>query len=284
MIPLTNLRLKRALLLTWAASPLLVGAWGFLIEPNRLVVHRETITPPSWPKDLDGLTVVAISDLHAGAPHIDREKLDDVVELANAQNADVIVLLGDFVISGVAGGTFMNPEPIAEALSKLRAKHGVYAVLGNHDWWWDGERVHRALSNGGIRVLENESHAIEIGGARLYIGGLADEWTRPVQMKKTLSSTRAGDAILMLSHGPDIFPRIPKEVALTLAGHTHGGQVWLPIVGALIVPSEFGARYARGHVVEDGKHLFVTSGVGTSILPVRFLVPPEIAVLKTAVR
>jgi len=152
-------------------------------------------------------------------------------------------------------------------------------VLGNHDWWNDGYRVRRALREHGITVLENEALALERGGQRFFVVGLADALTRQIRLDEALAAVPEGAPFVVLAHEPDIFPEVPERAALTLAGHTHGGQVRLPLLGRLVVPSRYGQRYAAGHVVEGQRHLFVTSGVGTSIFPVRFGVPPEIALL-----
>ena len=188
-------------------------------------------------------------------------------------------MLGDFVIQDVVGGEFVEPETIAAHLKDLRAPLGVYAVLGNHDWWLDGERVRRALESTGVRVLENDAARIEKDGRAFWLAGLADLWTRKPDIEATLAKVTDDAPVIALTHNPDLFPRIPPRVILTLAGHTHGGQVNLPVVGRPVVPSQFGQLYAQGHVQEQGRHLFVTSGVGTSIIPVRFRVPPEIIVL-----
>ena len=108
---------------------------------------------------------------------------------------------------------------------------------------------------------------------------MADLWTRTPDIPGTLKDIPDDDPILLLTHSPDVFPDIPARVSLTLAGHTHGGQVNLPLVGRPIVPSKYGQRYAAGHIIEQGRHLFVSTGVGTSIIPVRFRVPPEIQIL-----
>ena len=179
----------------------------------------------------------------------------------------------------MTGGTFVEPEPIAEELKRLRAPLGVYAVLGNHDWWFDGERVTRALRGAGLGVLENQAVRIERGGGAFWLAGIADLWTRTPDVHGTLRQVSTDDPVLMFTHNPDIFPGVPPRVSLTLAGHTHGGQVNLPLLGRPVVPSRFGQRYAFGHVVERGRHLFVRGGVGTSIIPVRFRVPPEVVIL-----
>jgi predicted MPP superfamily phosphohydrolase len=253
--------------------------WAFVIEPNRLVVKEETIVIKDWPPSFDHLRIVLISDLHVGSPHITVEKLRQVVMIINQQQADLILIAGDFVIQDVLGGEFVGPEAIAAELKGLRARDGVFAVLGNHDWYYDGEHVTRALNNAGIRVLENDVAQIKRDGQSIWIAGLADLWTRPQQITTTLGKIPGQATIIALTHNPDIFPKIPSSVPLTLAGHTHGGQVNLPLIGRSIVPSEFDQRYAIGHIEENGHHLFVTPGIGTSILPVRFRVPPEISVI-----
>jgi hypothetical protein len=251
--------------------------YGFFIEPDRLRVEVTELDVP----DLDeSLTVVVLTDLHVGAPHIDLEKLEQVVDEANAVHPDLVVILGDLVIHGVKGGTFVEPEPIAAVLGRLEANLGVFAVLGNHDWWYDGKRVSTALTRVGIEVFENAGAHVRHGSSGIWVAGVADLWTREPDIDRSLVGAPNGTPVLLLTHSPDIFPRVPDRVALTLAGHTHGGQVRLPLVGPPIVPSKFGARYAAGHVVEDGRHLFVSTGVGTSILPVRFLVVPRVDVLR----
>lgn len=284
MMPFSK-RKKRITLITFAV--ILLGClslmlWGFVIEPDRLVVNRVTINLQGWPSSFTGLKIVVVSDLHVGAPHIDVEKLQQVVSTINGQNPDLILIAGDFVIQDVAGGRFVEPEVIADKLKELRARWGVFAVLGNHDWWYDGDRVMRALSGVGIRVLENDVAQIQQDGQSLWVVGLADMWTRKPDIEGTLQKVSADGPVILLTHNPDIFPSIPARVALTVAGHTHGGQVNLPLLGRRIVPSDYKERYAIGHIEEAGRHLFVTPGIGTSIIPVRFRVAPEISILTLA--
>lgn len=280
VVPMRLLKRKSVLAL---AGLLLVGvvlaAWAFYFEPDSLVVREKTIVLPSWPRGLDGLRVAVASDLHVGAPYVKEEKLRRVVARINDARPDLVLLPGDFVIQDVAGGRYVAPEPIADILKDLRAPLGVYAVLGNHDWWDDGERIIRTLRGAGLRVLENDAARVERQGQALWLAGLADLWTRPQDIEGTLAKVTDDAPVLAFTHNPDIFPRLPLRVALTVAGHTHGGQVWLPGVGRAVVPSRYEQRYAEGHVVEGGRHLYVTPGVGTSIYPVRFQVPPEITVL-----
>jgi uncharacterized protein len=171
-------------------------------------------------------------------------------------------------------------EPIAAELGRLQANLATLAVLGNHDWWYDGPRVNRALTAAHLTVLENRAISLSFRGKPFWVGGVGDSRTRHTDMAKTLRSVETDDPVILITHNPDVFPTVPERVSLMLAGHTHGGQVNLPLVGRLIVPSRYGQRYAAGHIVEGGRHLFVSTGIGTSIIPVRFRVPPEIVLLE----
>ena len=246
-----------------------------------LVVRHRRMELAGWKSELK---IAVLSDLHVGSPHVGLDKVRTIVERTNAENPALVVLLGDFVIGGpggnrkgLPGGSFVQPEQTAAELKKLRAPLGVFTVMGNHDWWYDGERVGRALTEAGIPVLENR--AVHVGP--IWLGGIADYWTREPDIAGTLRQVTDhgdnGDPVVLITHNPDIFPEVPARVSLTLAAHTHGGQVNLPIVGRVVTTSRLG--YVAGEYVEGGRHLFVTTGIGTSILPVRFGVPPEIVIL-----
>jgi len=254
--------------------------WGVLIEPNRLIVRQQTIQIANWPRELSGLRIAVIGDIHTGGPFIDDRKLRRIVELTNQQNPDLIVLLGDYMSPNSWHSHRVEPEVTAAGLKDLKAPLGVYTVLGNHDWWYDGDKCRRAFDQNGIKVLEEEVAEVKWKDKSFWLAGLADLMTRRQHVDETIARAPAGSTIIALAHNPDIFPRLPQTVPLLLAAHTHGGQVNFPIIGSLIVPSRFGRKYTAGHVYENGHHLFVTTGIGTSILPVRFRVPPEIVILK----
>ncbi len=166
----------------------------------------------------------------------------------NAGHPDMIVLLGDFVVTHMIGSRLVPPETTAVELAKLDAPLGVFAVLGNHDRWLNAERVARALRSARIHVIDDT--AWRVGG--FWLVGVSDFREGPHDVSGALGNVTDSAPVLVITHNPDVFPLIPKRVCLTLAGHTHGGQVALPIVGRLIVPSKYGQRYAYGHIREGG--------------------------------
>jgi len=277
---------KKRIRVALALIPLLLfclGFWSVFIEPGRLVLHQETIRIDSWPQELSGLRVAVISDIHAGGPFIDEKKLRLIVERTNQLQPDLIVLAGDYMSPNSWHSERVEPEVLTAFLKDFRAPLGVYSVLGNHDWWYSGQKVRQGLEGNGIKVLDDEVVELKWRDSSFWLAGLADLWTRPQKIDQTIAKIPQGKAVIALTHNPDIFPRLPPSVQLLLAGHTHGGQVNLPLIGRPIEPSDFGERYGAGHVFENGHHLFITTGIGTSILPIRFRVPPEI-VLLTIVR
>lgn len=269
----------RRLLIAGLLAATALASWAFWWEPDSLVVRQTELHLAHWPSSLDGLRIVHLSDLHVGSPWIDLAKLREVVRLSNAAQPDLIVLTGDYVINGIPGGRFTPPQPIAQELGRLRAPLGVVAVIGNHDWWVSAFEIRKSFEAAGLVVLEDEARAINYHGQTVWLAGFKDESMFPRDWRKALARIPAGEPVIGLVHNPDLFPKLPSTLPLLLAGHTHGGQVRLPLLGRLVVPSAYGRRYAIGPVVEGDKTLFVSPGIGTSILPVRFGVPPEISVL-----
>lgn len=277
------MRLRRrtwlAILLVPGCAALAGGSWAFWFEPASLTVIEEHISLPRWPVQRP-LRVAVLTDLHVGSPFNGPARLRDVVDRTNAARPDLVCILGDLVIQGVIGGRFVPPEEIAAELGRLHAPAGVVGVLGNHDAWLDHDRVQNALGRNGVRILEETAARLEPPAGPVWVAGISDVWTGRHDIAAALSAVKDdGAPVILLTHNPDVFPDVPERVAITLAGHTHGGQVRLPLVGRPIVPSRFGQRFAAGHVVEGGRHLFVATGVGTSILPVRFRVTPSVSVL-----
>ena len=273
---------RRSLVRTLGIALLLLlglSVYAVVIEPSQLRVNHYELELPQWPSALSGTRVAFLSDLHIGSPFWDIARLERVVLRVNAEQPDLVLLGGDYTINDIVGGKFVPIEPIAAVLGRLRAPLGVFAVLGNHDWWNDGERTRAALEANGIRVLDDSAARIDAGGASFCLLGMSDQVVHKHSAAQSMGLMLPGLPVLVLVHEPDIFPELDERATLTLAAHTHGGQVKLPFVGRLIVPSKFGQRYAAGYVVENGRHLFVTTGLGTSVFPIRFGVPPEVALL-----
>lgn len=244
--------------------------WSILIEPNLLIVKKYQIKNT----DMAGLRVVFVSDLHLkrGASH----RLERVVSKIKKQNPDILLFGGDFFEETNLDNLALIDD-IALQFVSLKPKYGMFAVLGNHEMWSDSVGIENILRNHGIKVLNDENYLIKIDNKKFYIVGLVDVVTQQVDLSKALFDVK--NPVILLSHSPDIFADIPPNVDLVLAGHTHGGQVNIPFVGPPIVPSDFGDKYAYGLIEEDGKKMIVTSGIGTSILPIRFNCPPEIVVI-----
>jgi predicted MPP superfamily phosphohydrolase len=204
-------RKRRLIISGLVASPFLfLALWAFVIEPNRLVVHEETIAMATWPASLDGLRIAAVSDIHAGSPFIDANKLRLIVDRTNETKPDVIVLLGDFMVKQSWHSHPMDPQVIAEALQRLRAPLGVYAVLGNHDWWYDRGRVRQALEGHGIRVMDNDVVRLEKNGRPFWLVGIADAWSLSDDISGTAKRVPTGEPAIALTHNPDILPRFPR--------------------------------------------------------------------------
>lgn len=266
-------------------------AYGYLIEPNRLVVNHDTIKIKGWDPAFDGIRIAMIGDIHGGSNGGSAEMIRNVVAKTNAENPDVIVMLGDYVSEDKNGDLKMPMAEIADNLAGLKAKDGVYAVLGNHDWRYGDNAVANELRRVGYRVLENELITLDRGERHLRILGMLDHmhvttWKEySANAKKAVAKTEGTGDLVVLQHSPDILYlttgelSISNDLKLFLAAHHHGGQIWLPILGRPIIPSSYRQKFADGHIKENGVDMFVTSGVGTSLLPFRFMVPPEIMIL-----
>jgi len=248
-------------------------AWGFVWEPGRLVQRDYTLALPHWSPQCDGLRVDVVADLHTGSPRNGVDKLDRVVRTLQRSDSDLVLLGGDYVILKVLLGRYVAPEVVAAHLKPLLARKPVYAVLGNHDWWKDGGRVRRALEAVGIVVLQNDAREVTLGRCRVWLVGVGDLWEGQPDIRRAFAPVDDTAPVIAITHNPDLFPRMPVRASLVVAGHTHGGQVNL-LPGR---PSMRFGHYLAGPIGQDGRMLFVSPGVGTSILPFRFRVPPEIS-------
>ena len=262
------------------------AAYGFGVSPFAdPVITRYALTPRGWPPGLR-LRIAILADLHSGAPLMSLDRVGRIVAAANALDADMTVLLGDYgPVSHLVRAPYA-PEEVAPILGRLRAPLGVFAIAGNHDWWEDEAAMARragrpewlaALGRHGITPLQNEARRF---GQGFWLAGLDSQLAfrrggGADDLPGTLARITDAAPVILLAHEPDIFATLPERVALTLCGHTHGGQV--RVLGySPRVPSRFGNRYAYGRVSEGGRELIVSGGLGTSKLPVRFGVPPEI--------
>lgn len=237
------------------------------------------------------LTIAALADIHAGGATMSEARLAAIVAQTNALQPDLIVLLGDYGFSSLVGAGGALPQAlVARHLGGLRAPLGTHAILGNHDWWEDmaargsGDAlavpaIARELTAVGVRVLRNAAQ--RIGG--FWLAGLDSQWAfgrarGAHDPGATLAAVTDDAPAILLAHEPDIFAAMPGRFALTLCGHTHGGQI-RAFGRTPFLPSQFGARYRHGLIVEEGRRLIVSAGLGTSFLPVRFNVPPEIVLV-----
>jgi len=279
----------------------MLASYAFAIEPlYRLSVTRYRFTPPRWTRGLK-LKIAVIADVHACKPWMTVDRIEEIVETTNALQSDLIMLLGDYSTGMNLVTGYVHSSEWAPVLAKLNAPLGRYAVLGNHDWWEDktAQKLgrgptfgHKALEAAGVPVMENEVLHLKKDGKPFWLAGLGDQlallpyrkygrghWRGVGDLPGTLTKINDDAPILLMAHEPDIFPKVPSRVSLTISGHTHGGQVRM-FGYSPVVPSQFDNRYAYGHVVENGKHLLVSGGLGCSIVPVRFGMPPEIVLLE----
>ncbi|MBU1385349.1 MAG: metallophosphoesterase [Alphaproteobacteria bacterium] len=280
---------SRRIFLAWSvagvvAAGWVLGVWAFMVEPASLTVRHVTVESATWRGP--PLRIGIISDTHVAAPHTDVARIRKLVGRMNAERPDVVVLLGDYAGGHEPASVRAAPESSeilrgVDAFEGLSSPLGTWGVLGNHDSWFDDAAIAAALGRAGVRVLDNRAARVERPGANFWIAGLADMHSprEGPMVERTLGQVADDAPVIVLTHWPDPFSEVPPGVALTLAGHTHCGQVVLPLVGRLVHASKASERWACGLYDEGGRKLFVTGGVGVSILPVRFRAPPEIVIL-----
>lgn len=250
---------------------ILLVAYMF-VEPYWIETKEITIESDQIPAQFDGKKIVFLTDIHAG-PSFSQERVDNVVNQANALNPDLVLLGGDYIDddSAYIQSTF-------ESLSKLKAPLGVYAVLGNKDPQYT---TLNAIPQYGITYIGNKGTWIEENGSRIRLGGVGD-YNNGVQIQNaTTSVVTAQDFVILLTHNPDYFPKVDKSrVDLVLSGHTHGGQVTFFGLWAPTTHSDYGNEYRTGVITENNSTLLVSNGLGTTILPIRFFARPQIIVVE----
>ncbi len=256
---------------------ILVTVWGFLIEPGILMERKVSINIPHWHKEHKNFKIAVLTDFHIGFGHMDRKNLARIIERTNSYNPDIVLLLGDYV-----NVSSEHPEYLHYLVDfkNFSSKYGIFAIFGNHESWEVRNKIKYFIRQAGVRLLENRAKKLTIGEKSIWIAGIDDLDTGYPDLKGVINQIDDKDnPVLLLSHNPDIFEAVPERVSLTLSGHTHGGQIYVPFLVRLVTPSRFGKRFLKGHVVYDNRHIFVSSGLGTTVIPARFMVPPEIVIL-----
>jgi len=280
-LPAPFITRRRFLKLTAAGAAVAITADATLVEPNRPRIVRKDLSLRRWPEALHGFTIAVLSDFHYD-PFFSIHPLRAAIAMVNALNPDLIVLTGDFVSAPLIGNAVRAAsaaEPCAQLLKQLRAGLGLWAVMGNHDHGTDQRRVTRALQAVGIQVLANRSAAIERDGARFWLGGLNDVLSYTADVRKTLRPVPADEPVVMLVHEPDFADVVSRfAVDLQISGHSHGGQVRLPFLPPLYLPS-LARKYVWGLYQVGDLALYTNAGLGTVNLPVRWNCPPEITLL-----
>jgi predicted MPP superfamily phosphohydrolase len=271
---------RRVFLKRFLGGAVGLGAAGLgysLFEAGWIRIHRTTLRVPRLPLSFQGSTVAFLADIHHG-PFTSLDYVQRVVQLTNSLSPDAVLLGGDYVHRD---GQYIGP--CFEALSRLKTPWGTYGVLGNHDHWEGAAETRQAMKAGGIVEMTNSGVWIERGGSRLRLSGVGDLWEDVQDLDEALADTQQTETAIVLSHNPDFVESITdRRVGLVLSGHTHGGQVVLPIVGAPRVPSRYGQKYLHGLVKTPHTQVFVTRGLGTVTPPVRFCCRPEIALITIA--
>ena len=262
------------------------GGYPLFVETRRLAVTRRRFPVRGLPAALDGLRVVQLTDIHLG-PWNSLAFVRRIVDAANELEPDLVALTGDYVLHSAE-----YVAPVAAELGRLRAKAGVVGVLGNHDWWEDGPLSQRELTRAGVRLVDNgrvfvtPSRAITDSPAEgLCVAGVGDLMTDKQLYGSALGDLPPDMPRLLLSHNPDVAEERAlvasgHRVDLMLSGHTHGGQIRLPVVGAPVTMSRYGQKYARGLVQGPVCPVYISRGLGTAMLPIRFGSVPEIAVIE----
>jgi predicted MPP superfamily phosphohydrolase len=260
-----------------ALSPAGVFAYGAIIGKERYEIVERTITLPKLSSGLNGLRIVQLTDIHVGN-FMKQTKLEWYVRAVNDLRPHIVALTGDFI-----GSSAHFIPACAAALEKLDAQDGVFACLGNHDYWVGAQRVTEALQAAGVRVLRNEAHTLSLNGALLNIAGVDDPWRGKTDFDRALSMADPNAPTIVLCHQPDLFPAaVQRGIDLTLAGHYHGGQVKLQFLGMTVSPAHFVSKFVEGLHVQGRSQLYVSRGIGITGPPVRLNAPPEITVLRLA--
>ena len=255
-------------------------AYAIMVEPSRLAIRQVEFVSNKYSGP--EIRIALVTDIHINSLHVPSSRVVNIVEAINAQSPDIILLPGDFV-SGHDKADHRSQafnDNVATGLSYLsRLSAPSFATIGNHDAWWDAARVTQNLKDAGVIVLENE--ALQFGSFCLV--GLSDYMTG-IPDRSAYDSCAENTSPLVFTHSPDAWQSFRSDAVLALAGHTHGGQVNLPIIGRRVNAVSLGAEHSYGFSKVGGVDMFVSAGVGTSMLPIRFRAPPEIVIITLRAR
>lgn len=254
-----------------ASSALGLAGYGFGVEPRWLRVERRTLRLPGLPKGFDRVKLAHLSDLHRSAA-VSARYIGRAVDMALALGPDFAVLTGDYVT-----GKASFVHSIEPALKRLATRVQTFAVLGNHDHWTGPVTIATSLSRCGINMLTNTAVRLDRGGEYVWLMGTDDFMVGADNLPAALAQVKSPGLRVLITHNPDaIYEVADAGIDLMLCGHTHGGQVALPFVGPLLVPSQYGARFAAGLYRVKRTQLYVNRGVGLISPPVRLGVRPEV--------
>ena len=258
----------------FGGAGMLIASYPFMIERNLILINHYNIPVPNLPHSFQDFTMVHLTDLHYGFL-VPEAVIRWVVKKANALPKDIIVCTGDYVHENDTTGQIDQVWPM---LARLSAPLGVYSVLGNHDHWADTERSLYWLQESG-QNLRHKVTPLERNGERIWLGGTGDYWEDELLIDATFQGVPKGECKILLAHNPDTTDTVfDTRIDLLISGHTHGGQVRIPFIGAPVLPVN-NKNYDSGYIRTDKTALFISRGIGWAHLPVRFNCPPEIAVL-----
>lgn len=245
--------------------------WSVLVEPRLFVIRRHTAQVSSLSTEI---TIAILGDLHIGSPYISLSTAKRRLEEVLVHQPDVLVLVGDYVVQGVLCGKPVPIEDIAMMLDAIDIP--CVAIIGNHDNREGHQRVHQAFEQTKIMLLDNTSQTMTFGQQKITFVGLADESTDEPKPTEAYPSTKPNHPLIALAHDPATWLReMPYPADVCLSGHTHAGQIRFPVFGALILPGKSPLKWSYGWSKTNAGPLYVTSGLGTSIAPIRFNAPPE---------
>lgn len=265
--------IRRALVATLVLA-VLVGAKAWHDTMRAPVVERLVVETPALPPGSQPVTIALLSDIHVAGPDMPPERLARIVAQVNALKPDIVAIAGDLVSEKRTASHIYTAAEVIAPLGKLDAPLGVVLVPGNHDHWYGWEKLAAEIARyPQIRMLRNEA----LAAGPLVIGGLDDDYTGKADLSATMADMAGSKGVpVVLTHSPDIFPNVPVQVPLVLAGHTHCGQIAWPWGGAPATMSDYGDLYACGVVRQHGKVLVTSAGLGTSLLPLRLFTHPEV--------